>query len=128
MLTDRQDTIDMLRADVQAAEEILSSVRRALGPFFKPGQQLAYSVTRLAEAHSAATRTAEMYGRAWEREIGPPYRAKAHHIDCLVLTTRDRIAELNRYRQLECDGVNLRCFNCGKPHRTESCDQPEVNP
>ena len=34
-----------------------------------------------------------MYSKAWEREIGPPYRNKTHHIDALVLTTQDRIAE-----------------------------------
>lgn len=38
----------------------------------------------------------EMYANAWEREIGPPYAAKRHRIDCLVLTTKEVRAEAAR--------------------------------
>ena len=47
-----------------------------------------------AEALKAALerRSAHMYAKAWEREIGPPYVEKTHHIiDSLVVTTRARI-------------------------------------
>lgn len=40
----------------------------------------------------------EMYANAWERELGPPFVAKTHRIDSLVLTTRLRMGELARLR------------------------------
>jgi hypothetical protein len=89
----------------------------------KANEDLKHEITRLQGLADSEQRSAEMYARAWEREIGPPYRAKTHHIDCLVLTTRDRMQELNRWRALEARGII--CFNCGKPHHTADCDQPE---
>lgn len=103
----------------QLCEQVDSLISKATLP-------LKAECARLKQLAESETRTAEMYARAWEREIGPPYRAKAHHIDCLVLTTQDRIRELTKWRALEARGIL--CFNCGKPHRTAACDQPEVNP
>lgn len=40
----------------------------------------------------------EMYAKAWERELGPPFVAKTHRIDSLVLTTRVRMEELRQLR------------------------------
>lgn len=105
MLTDREDQIATLRRELSGLTAKLADEGRK---------------TRLAE------RELETYANAWARELGPPFRAKRHAIDALVLTTRERMEELTRWRALEARGY--RCFNCRGPHHTEACDQPEVNP
>ena len=51
----------------------------------------------LAQA-TAARCSRDMYAKAWEREIGPPYRNKHHHIDAMVMTTEDRMRQLRGLR------------------------------
>jgi hypothetical protein len=65
-------------------------------------REMSAAIARATDAKKAqefAEGITEMYAKAWEREIGAPYRAKTHRIDALVLTTRDRIAERNRLRK-----------------------------
>lgn len=56
-------------------------------------QKLGHQVRELEHSLRAANATAEMYAHAWQRELGPPYRGR-HHIDAMVLTTRDRMEEI----------------------------------
>jgi hypothetical protein len=107
-----QDTIYELRQGLLQIEKERNAALAKLAD--------AERITRLADNDT------EMYASAWERELGPPFVGKSHRIDALVLTTRERMAELTRWRALEARGN--RCFNCRGPHHTESCDQPEVNP
>lgn len=57
------------------------------------------TVEQLERELARANADADMYANAWAREIGPPYRAKSHNIDALVLTTRDRMQELRDLRE-----------------------------
>lgn len=104
MLTDREDQIATLRKELSSLTAKLADAER---------------IARLAD------NDAEMYARAWARELGPPYVAKRHRIDALVMTTQERMRELTRWRSLEARGI--KCLNCGMPHHTAACDQPEVN-
>jgi hypothetical protein len=57
------------------------------------------------EETANANANTEMYARAWQRELGPPWIAKNHRIDGLVLTTRDR---QERLRTIEAERDGLR--------------------
>lgn len=66
--------------------------------------RIVYLVDKLAKAEAdakAAKHDADMYANAWEREIGPPYVNKRHHIDAMVVTTQMVRAQAARVPILE---------------------------
>lgn len=86
------EALELMRAQgerLKATEESLAHVENlACAAAFDAG---------LAQA-AVARSSRDMYAEAWEREIGPPYRQKFHHIDAMVLTTQDRMKELGGLR------------------------------
>lgn len=58
------------------------------------------SLSECATKLKAAEADVNMYAKAWEREIGPPYAAKRHHIDAMVITTQRVREQANRVPSL----------------------------
>lgn len=54
--------------------------------------------SRLTRERDDEKRCVDLYAKAWERELGPPYVRKTWHIDALVLTTRLRLQERDEAR------------------------------
>lgn len=89
-LTERDES----RALVVEWIAIAESEKKSSAEFCRQIQSLTAKLDAALRANSD-----HMYATAWERELGPPYRAKSHHIDSMVLTTRDRMTDLHAYKQ-----------------------------
>ncbi|MGG7604662.1 hypothetical protein [Massilia sp. BKSP1R2A-1] len=63
-------------------------------------------VAKLEQDVKQANADADMYARAWERELAQydgKIRNKRHHIDAMVCTTRDLIAKLKAAEARICE-------------------------
>jgi hypothetical protein len=59
-------------------------------------QRISHEMQEIMDDRDSWKRTAEMYNTAWRREIAAfdrTIRRKSHHIDALVLTTRELVAK-----------------------------------
>lgn len=78
---------------------------------------------RLTKLVKNANADADMYANAWQRELSPyGFRNKRHHIDAMVLTTRELVTDAVNARkilaiinQYKTDVINARTLGVAEP-------------
>jgi hypothetical protein len=76
--------------------------------------QEAREIARLTKLAAQNNADAEMYARAWQRELAGFLRPKGHHIDMLVVSTRD-LAERCRTAESRVKELTAASADCGAP-------------
>lgn len=128
-LSDTEDLRNHVRRLAKATFALLSRLEAAEAAL----QSATAEIERLKQAALSANADADMYARAWQRELGRWMPNKRHHIDACVVGTRRLVAGANKAASYSAavdrwraDALTARTFGVPEPSLLEYLPQDQT--